>query len=615
MKNTSYRDARITGGFWKQYRDLVRNTTIKCVYDRFSETGRFDALSCRGKTHIYWDSDVAKWLEAAAYLMAEGPSPELEQIADRAIQNIKEHQLPSGYYNSHFLAEEPENIFTRRDDHELYCAGHLIEAAIAYAEATGKKEFLACMIRYADHIYQVFYAERSAAFHTPGHPELELALIRLAEYTGDEKYRTLAKYFIDERGKDPKEEEGTRYLPGMTLSEKPFRTRKEASGHAVRAQYLYAAAAASGDRELIDKARTLFLDIVNTKMAVTGGVGAFIAGEAFGKAYHLPNRTSYNETCAAIALVLLAERLQETELDPVYADTIERVLYNGMLSGLSLSGDAFFYENALEIDLSDYDLTSEMTAAEAHRLGLLHNRRLARAKVFSTSCCPPNLCRTIVSLGRFLYSQDGDRIICHQFAESTAHFTVKGKPAGITMHTDYPLSGKVTFVYEGEDTELFIRIPGWCPQEVKDKYLGKKRAETAEENCTGYAAFSVTDGSVVMVDFPMEVRFVEGNPKVADTSGKAAVMRGPVVYCLESVDNGETLWDIELDTDRPAETLAENDFPLPCILLSASRRPARAALYQEITGERENITAKLIPYFAFANRGITNMQIWTNCHG
>lgn len=600
MKNISYLHADITGGFWKQYQDLVRHVTIGSVYDRFSETGRFAALSCTGKTHIYWDSDVAKWLEAAAYLAAKEPSPKLTAIVDEAVKTIKEHQLPSGYYNSHFIAEESENIFTRRDDHELYCAGHLIEAAVAYAEATGKREFLDSMIRYADHIHEVFYVKRSAAFKTPGHPELELALSKLADFTGNEKYRTLARYFIRERGKDPKEEEGTRYLPGMTLSEKPFLERKEASGHAVRASYLYTAAAASGDKELIAKARALFSDIANTKMAVTGGVGASIAGEAFGKAYVLPNRTSYNETCAAIALVLLAEKLQETELSSVYADTIERVLYNGMLSGLSLSGDAFFYENALEIDLSDYDLTSDLTAAEAHRRGLLHKRRLARAKVFSTSCCPPNLCRTIASLGRFLYSQDGDRIICHQFAESVTAFTVKGKPARIAMHTDYPVSGKVTFVYEGEDTELFVRIPGWCPEETKKKYGAEK----------GYASFPVSDGASVTVEFPMNVSFLEGNPKVIDTSGKVAVMRGPVVYCMESVDNGEALWDIELMTDRPPVVSAEKEFPLPCLLIPAKRRPARDTLYQELSDVREDVTAKMMPYFAFANRGITNMQVW-----
>lgn len=612
MQPVGYSSVRITGGFWQRYQELVRNVTIKSIYDRFDETGRFQALSCSrkegeaGKPHIYWDSDVAKWIEAAAYLTALKRSEELEELIDSAVSEIEKNQMEDGYYNSYYITCEPENRFTVRENHELYCAGHLIEAAVAYAEATGKETFLRCMIRYADLIYRVFYEEKSAPFFTPGHEEIELALLRLYEYTGEEKYLRLSAYFIEERGKHPEERFSKVYIPGMLQSDEPVRKMKAASGHAVRANYLYTAAAhlaqITEDEELKTVCRNLFSNITEKKMSVTGGVGACMAGEAYDYDYILPNRSSYNETCAAIALTMFAEKMQGLEPDRNYADVIERVLYNGMLSGISLSGDSFFYENALEIDRRDYDHTlydmNGKTAAETHKRGLLHERRLARAKVFSTSCCPPNIARTIASMGRFLYQTEGSTIRCNQFAESEAELAVGGKKAVLRQKTRYPEDGNIKFLYEGEPAVLYVRIPSWCTE-----YDG--------ETENGYVRFELTGKDEIILDLPMKVHFLSGNPHVCDFAGKCAVQRGPVVYCMEALDNGEELWNIELDMGSEGQAVKEDWAPAPVLKLRGVRTAPAEELYSAGPKEKEPCEITMIPYFTFANRGITDMQIWT----
>lgn len=620
MEPVSFTSTQLRDGFWSRYDTLVRRVTVPAIYARFSDTGRFAALQCSKEipSHIYWDSDVAKWLEAVAYLTATHREPELEALADAAIAQIVRHQLPNGYFNSCYLSRMPEQIFTDRDNHELYCAGHLIEAAIAYDQATGKHAFLNAMVRYADCIYRVFYLEKSAGFFTPGHEQIELALLKLAEYTGREKYRELAAYFIRERGRHPEEVCRDKaealghtgdYYRWLTQSAEPVEEMTHAYGHAVRAGYLYTAMASlarqSGDAALLAVAKGLFSDIVNTKLTVTGGVGSQIWGEAYGLPYRLSSRSSYNETCAAIALALFAGELQRQEPCSIYADVIERILFNGMLCGMSLEGDAFFYENALELDRRDYDLSTRtftpLDPGQCHTRGLLHSRRLQRAKVFTCSCCPPNIARILASVSRYLYSVDGDTVYCHQFASARTTLTVLGQPATLTLQTDYPASGGLTYTYRGPAAKLAVRIPGWC-------------AEYSGPTEQGYALFPVTDGATVSLELPMPVHFVEADPRVSELAGKYAVTRGPIVYCLEAVDNGDQLWDICLDSDGPIRLLSSQPWGVPTLEIPASRRTAASALYRLRTRERETFSAKLIPYFAFANRGISDMQIWTQAN-
>ncbi len=589
MKNSDWRRITVKDGFWGFYDNLNRKSVIKNVYDRFFETGRFDALKCKwragmpNKPHIFWDSDVAKWIEAAAYILESEENPELEATVDGLIEDISANQCADGYFNSYFISLEPSERFTRRKDHELYCLGHFIEAAVAYAKSRGKTGLLSVVEKYVDLVYQVFVVEDSAAFVTPGHEEIELALIALYEYTGNKKHLELAKFFIDKRGnndKDTNEE--------YDQSNLPLRELREAVGHSVRACYLYTAMAnlakVTGDAELADACRRLFTDITTRKMSITGGIGAERVGEQFSYLYDLPNAETYNETCAAISLAMFAGAMQELEANSKYGDAVERIIYNGFISGLSLDGEKFFYTNPLEID-------RKKSARSAYR------PIFERVKVFDCSCCPPNVARMLSTIQRYTYTLDGDTIYCNQFMGSEAKFTVGGKEATLTQVTDYPCSGKVTFKYQGAPTTLYVRIPEWCVE-----YEGEK------EN--GFARFSLTDGVSIEIELPMNIHFIESNPYVQDNSGRYAVQRGPIVYCLEELDNGENLRDVTLIENGTTRVEKEDEIPAPVIYMTAERRPKMNSLYSLKGESRESFTARLIPYFSFANRKASDMLVW-----
>ncbi len=594
MENLHFAATEIKGGFWKYYYDLVKCSTVQAVFDRFKETGRFDALRCDWKEgepnepHVYWDSDVAKWMEGAAYLIEREPHPELEAIIDEYVGYVEKNQREDGYFNSHFLTVRPDEVFKHRHDHELYCTGHWIEAAIAYHKATGKDTLLNCMKRNIDCIWKAFVEEKTAAFATPGHEEIELALLRLYRYTGDEKALKLARHFINIRGMSNPADISERDLK-YHQDNVPLREITEAVGHAVRANYLYTAMAMlakeDGDDALLAACHRVFDNIINRRMSITGGVGASRHGEAYTFDYDLPNLTTYNETCAAIALAMFAGEMQNIEAKTVYGDIIEKVWYNGFIGGVSLSGDHFFYTVPMEIDLKKH-------AREGEWLPITE-----RVKVFGCSCCPPNVVRMLGSIGRYMYTQDGDTVYCNQFAESETKLTVGGRDAVISMETDYPASGRIRFRYHGEPVKLCVRIPGWC-----EEYRG--------ETVNGFAEFSLSDGEEVTVDLPMNVHFVEANPNVQDCAGRCAVMRGPVVYCMEGVDNGENLRDVTLLDNGNWTVAAEDWLPAPTITMDAERRTDTHALYRTRTADRVPVKAKLIPYLAFANRGATDMIIW-----
>ncbi len=595
MENLQFTATTFKGGFWKYYADLVKNTTVYAVYDRFAETGRFAALRCDWKEgepnrpHIFWDSDIAKWMEGAAYLMEREPEgafvPELTRIIDECADLIEKNQREDGYFNSYYCALEPENIFKTRDCHELYCTGHFIEAAIAYHKATGKDKLLNCMKRNVNCIYRVFVEEETAEFTTPGHEEIEIALLRLYRYTGDEKALRLARFFLDKRGTGAKGDLTDDYRQDNA----PLRELTEAVGHSVRAGYLYTAMAMlareDGDKAMWDACLRILDNIVTKRMSITGGVGATQQGERFTYDYDLPNDIVYNETCAAIALAMFAGELQQAEVDSRYGDLIERIYYNGFISGLSLSGDHFYYTNPLEIDLKKRDHEGIWYPA------------VERVRVFSCSCCPPNVVRMLGSLGRYMYTVDGDTLYCNQFADCETTLTVGGGEARLIQTTDYPASGRIHFRYEGAPVKLCVRIPAWC-----EEYKGA--------TVNGFAEFNLTDGDEVTVDLPMHVHFMEANPFVQDCAGRYAVMRGPLVYCLEGVDNGENLRDVTILEGGKIEVTTEDWLPAPVITVEAERRTPSTALYARKHNSQVPFTAKLIPYFAFANRGASDMLVW-----
>ncbi len=607
----SYKNVTLQDGFWKHRQEINRTVTLQAVYDRFEETGRFAALRCvcdyeKGKEpHIFWDSDVAKWLESAAYILQKAPDAKLEQLVDETVALILQSQDESGYFNSYFLVCEPDNRFGNRDAHELYCAGHLMEAAVAYFEATGKDAFLRGMCKYADYIERVFKLEDSAEFAACGHEEIELALAALYRCTGETRYLELARHFVEVRGRDERDDNPLYWAhPSYSQTHLPVREQETAEGHCVRAMYLYCAMAdlalETGDESLLQALRTLFHNVVDKRMYITGGIGSSNAGEAFTIDYDLPNATSYTETCAAIGLALFARRMSLLEPDSLYADIAEKALYNGVLSGVSLDGKAFFYENPLERDPLQFDRDVSV------RSGKTHYPILERQEVFGCSCCPPNITRVMASLGSFLYSKSGDTLFIHQYTANTAQ-----PDAGFTLtqQTDYPASGKVRIMAEGgQGKTLALRIPQWCASFSVSLNGGAVAAEPRK----GYVYIPLQEPRCeIQLTLDMPARLMEANPAVQADAGRVCLTRGPLVYCLEERDNGKLLRSLAVDSALDCTLCYDEGMQAYAIETDGFRRSAASdALYLPYAKRWESTRLRFIPYFAFANRGVGEMLVW-----
>ena len=604
IKTVDYSNTKITGGFWREKQDLVRRATVHAVYDRFKETGRIDAVKCdwrKGmaeemKPHHYWDSDVVKWIEGVAYLTREKREPELEAICDEIIDNFAKNQWEDGYVSSYYTTLFPEKRYTDRNMHELYCMGHLFEAAVAYYEATGKRKLLDVAIKAADHVEDRFKNKGDVPFKTPGHEEIELALVRLYECTGEKRYLDLSKFFVDERD-DSEPSIAVAVTNRMVQSHLPTRRQRTAEGHAVRFGYLASAMADIAreyeDAELLEACEAIFDNVAEKRMYITGGIGQTYYGEAFTVDYDLPNLLAYNETCAAISLAMFANRMLRIRADRKFSDVIERVIYNGFISGLSADGEAFFYTNPTE--LMPYLFTKDVCRIRGFdRWGTPNPQR---SKVFSTSCCPPNIVRFIPSIANLLYGDDGETLYVHQFMESETKIDRGGKTLTVKQTTDYPRDGKVKITVS-EDTKIAVRIPSW--------YKGY-----AGETKLGYAYFDLKGGESLEFDFEMTPRAVSSNAGVFYNLGSCAIMRGPVVYCSESCDNGTGLRAIALDVSAGIETSEEYSFGMPTLYASGERYVQKTdELYYDGVPEKEPCRVKLIPYAGFANRGEHEMLIW-----
>jgi len=596
IQNIDYRSIDITGGFWHERQLINRKTTIWNVYKRFKETGRFDAFKQTwkegdpNKPHIFWDSDVAKWMESVAYLTLKQREPELEAIVDEVIDDIEKNQWEDGYFNSFYQRIKPYARFTESHDHELYCLGHLIEAAVAYDIATGKDKFLKLMEKYVELVERVFVKEKSSAFEAPGHQEIELALIRLYEHTGRREYLDLSLHFLNERHK----------IDGIyRQAHKPVREQDTAVGHSVRACYMYCAMAdaalRTGDKELESACDKIFDNIVNRRMYVTGAVGTTRHGEAFEEDYELPNDTAYAETCAAISLAMFAKRMQLLHPErSIYADTVERIIYNGFLSGVSLDGKSFFYVNSQEIDLAQ----RKFAAQPRYIRNDLDFRKFAiteRVEVFSCSCCPPNVTRFIPLISELCYTYTDDTIYVNQYMESTADI------GGIklTQKTGYPFESAVSLTVSGGNRKLALRKPYWCKKFIVNG------TEMQAEN--GFVYIEAKDGDMLNIDMPFEIRYIRANSHVHADRGAVALSYGPLFYCMEGVDNGGYLGNVFL-TGNEVEFDYDDTLSLPTFTHSAIREDIEGLYSDEVRSER--INARFIPYFAYANRGETDMRLW-----
>lgn len=611
-----YRNVRLRSGFWKEKENLDRDVTIHAIYDRFCESGRFAAAACDWKPgdpnepHIYWDSDIAKWIEGAAYLLQKGPSEELEQKIEALIDQIEKNQGEDGYFNIYYTVVKPEARFTDRDCHELYCAGHLMEAACAYYEATGRDRFLKLMEKYADYIAKVFMVEQSAAFATPGHEEIELALYRMYKTTGERRFLELCAFFLDLRGTRNEKDPSVSGFAMYAQNHLPIREQTEAVGHAVRATYLYTAMAElaleTGEDAVAEACYALFDDIVNKKMYLTGGIGSTYVGEAFTIPYDLPNDRAFTETCAAIGMVFFAHQMFLLDAarhgvpSSRYADIVELELYNGALSGLSLDGECFFYENPLEIHLPDrHRQPGYFNVSE--RLPITQ-----RVRLFECSCCPPNISRLLASLGNYFYGYDEEngRVYLNQFGDST----FRRGDVFVEQKTDYPNDGRVSI---SANVPVCVRIPGWCRQMTATKEFERKN---------GYAMF---EAGTFEVKFSMEPVLVTSLTAVHGNLGKAAVRRGPVIYCAEAVDNHGDVHSLYLDrrTVRAGIVARNETFGLPTLTLEGWRRmdgavsdvmPLYTILDDQIGELFSPEQIRMIPYYAFANRGESDMMVFLN---
>lgn len=592
MKSFDYRQVSLTGGYLADKEEMNRKITINAVYDRFYDTGRITAFHFDStEVHFFWDSDVAKWMEGAAYILAKHPDKELEAKVESLIDDIEKHQGEDGYFNIYFTVREPEGRFKNRDHHELYCAGHLFEAAVAYAEATGRERFLHCMEKYAAYIHKVFMIDKSAAFTTPGHEEIELALLKMYRYTKNKLYLDMAAFFINERGKGKEDERGS-----YNQSHLPVREQTEALGHSVRAVYLYTAMAdlayETGDEALKKACDTLYRDIVEHKMYITGGIGSTYLGETFTVPFDLPNEEAYTETCAGIGLMFFCERMQRLENKATYADTIERVFYNGVLSGISLDGKSFFYENPLEITLLNHF---------SNAWGTKRYPITQRLECFGCSCCPPNVNRLLPKLCEYVYAKDGDTLYINQFASSI----LDDGEMHCEMQTDYPRDGRVHIRVSGAK-RLAVRKPSWCR---------KVEADRSYTESDGYMIFA--DCDELTVDFDMTPFAVRSTSRVVKDVGKLCVQAGPIVYCAESVDNGKNLHQYMLPaalhaTAQPDPTFGLNVLDVEAFRLTDTEEGALYARADEDAPQTEAVSLRMIPYSAFANRGESDMLVWFN---
>ena len=592
-KAVPFTEVRLTDDFWRPRQETNRRVTIPHALQECESTGRirnFEVAAglVEGEFEgIYFnDSDVYKMLEGIAYDLALHPDAELDRRTDELIAKIAAAQQPDGYLNTYFTLVEPDKRWTDLPvKHELYCAGHLFEAAVAHYQATGKRNLLDVAVRLADHIDRTF--GDGALVGVPGHEEIELALVKLAEATGEARYFDLAKWFIDRRGSSDRE---------YCQDHQPVREQSELVGHAVRAMYLYSAMAdvalRTGDEGLVAALDRLWTDLTCRRMYVTGGVGPSAHNEGFTTAYDLPNESAYAETCAAIGLVLWAQRMSLLHGRSEYVDVLEQALYNGVISGVSLAGDGFFYVNPL-----------------ASRGG--HHRQ----PWFGCACCPPNVLRLLPQVGALLYATAERTVYVNLYAASEATLSLGGRPVTITQRTHYPWSGEVRLVVSPDTATAFdlkLRIPDWCAEatvKVDGEHL---EAQPGED---GYLTLSRTwrPGDTVTLKLDMPVRRIAAHPKVAADAGRVALRRGPLVYCLEAADNPDGVIDLALPRHGELKPEWRPDLLGGVIVLHGKgvrRAPWEGEVLYRPVEDEAAIDVAAIPYYAWDHREAGEMVVW-----
>ncbi len=580
-----FQNVSICDHFWSKRIQTIREVTAWTCIDECEKTHRIDnfrragGLQEGGFEGIFFnDSDVYKVLEGAAYVLMGGADPKLEAKVDEIIDAICAAQQEDGYLYTYFTLNTPENRWTDMDHHEAYCLGHMIEGALAYAQATGKDKWLKAACRAVDQMMKVNGPEGQT--WVTGHQEIELALVKLYRHTGERKYLEYAQWLVEQRGHTQLrlpisyDKALTFYTPEYCQNDKPVRELDKVTGHAVRAMYYYSGvtdlAAILGEKDYDAAMRRLWDNVVPANLYITGGIGQSAHNEGFTRDWSLPNLTAYCETCAAIGMALWNQRMNFTRGESKFADLVEREMYNGILSGISLSGDKFFYVNPLS------------------SVGNHHRNRW-----FGCSCCPTNLIRFIPSVGGYCYAVTGDTIYLNQFIQSEARIATESGEVVLAVETNYPWCGKVNVKVAGCEGErvLKIRKPDWCDH--ASMLLNGAEVTGGEE---GYYTITVREGDCIAYEMDMPVKRVYADARVEENAGRVAVMRGPIVYCAEEIDNPGVVseyFHCEKSLAKGAELIAKFEPEL---------------LGGVVTLEGEGI--KLIPYYAWDNREPGAMVVW-----
>ena len=640
LADISLKNIDITDKFWNKYRSLVKDVIIPYQWDTLNdnvpdaepshciENFRIAAGEKKGEFYgaVFQDTDVAKWLEAVAYVLdSQGRDEELEKLADETIDLIGKAQGPDGYLNTYFTIKEPERRWTNlREGHELYTAGHMIEAAVAYYQATGKRKFLDIVMRFADLISEKFGPDEGKCHGYPGHPEIELALVKLYRVTGKKNYLETAKYFVDVRGVGEnyffQEEKGEKYQqifpefagyePEYSQSHKPVREQKTAEGHAVRAVYLYSAMADLAyeyqDETLLKACEALWKNIVTKRMYITGGIGSSGLLERFTTDYDLPNDRNYAESCASIGLAMFGKRMGQITRDAKYADIVEKALYNTVLAGIAMDGKGFFYVNPLEVWP---DNCLKRTSME--------HVKPVRQKWFGVACCPPNIARTLASLGQYIYGEDEESIFINLYVSNEAETQINGVPCKLTIDSDFLKNGNVKiYVKSQQDSggKLALRIPGYSRRFLVSRNGNEISSPRIEK---GYLILEdMKAEEIIAVSCNMEARFIHANPEVRADEGRVAIIRGPLVYCLEEADNGRNLSSLYIDTKAELTEAYEDELLGGVVTVTAKGKRIsnegwnEDELYKEQEIQLEDVVLKAVPYCNWGNRETGEMAVW-----
>ena len=638
---------KINDPFLGQYQQLVRDVVIPYQWDALNdrieeadpshaiENFRIAAGRQEGEFYgmVFQDSDVAKWLEAVAWSLCQKPDAGLEKTADEVIELVAAAQCEDGYLNTYFTVKAPEERWTNLAEcHELYCAGHMIEAGVAFFQATGKRRLLDVVCRLADHINSVFGPGDNQLHGYPGHPEIELALMRLYDVTQEPRYIALVKYFVEARGTQPHfydieyEKRGktsywNTYGPAWMVMDKPYSQAHQpiseqpvAIGHAVRFVYLMTGVAhlarLSQDEGKRRDCLRLWKNMARRQLYITGGIGSQSSGEAFSSDYDLPNDTVYAESCASIGLMMFARRMLEMEADSQYADVMERALYNTVLGGMALDGKHFFYVNPLEVHPKSLKFNH-----------IYDHVKPVRQRWFGCACCPPNIARVLTSLGHYIYTPHGDVLYINLYVGNSVEIPVGNEALRLRISGNYPWQEQVKIVIDSSSPvnhTLALRLPDWCDK----PQVTLNGAPVTQDVRKGYLHISHLwqEGDTLQLTLPMPVRRIYGNPLVRHQAGQVAVQRGPLVYCLEQADNGEQLHNLQLPRDARFSAVEGKGIFARKILLQAPGYKQTAedaenqALwhYDRAPSSRQPQVLTFIPWFSWANRGEGEMRIWVN---